>query len=102
MLHRTFRRVAIGATVAAAFSGLAATAHADTCVEISEVVPKLVQTGDYHLTEVCSLANILRPPNPSATIGRGYRLPDGRVLWLTEADWWDLMDKAAEDEAWRE
>jgi hypothetical protein len=102
MINRTFRRVALGATLAATLSGLAATAHADGCVEISEVVPKLVETGDYHVKEVCSVVNMLRLPNPSTTVGRGYRLADGRVLWLTEADWWDLMDKAVGDEAWRE
>src|SRR5262245_11278756 len=102
MISRTFRRVAIGATVAATFSGLAATAHADTCVEISEVVPKLVETGGFHVKEVCTVVNMLRPSSPSATIGRGYRLPDGRVLWLTEADWWDMVDKAVADEGWRE
>jgi hypothetical protein len=79
-----------------------ATAHADACVDITETFTKLVQTGDYQVKEVCSVVNILRPPNPSTTNGRGYRIPDGSILWLTEADWWDLMDKAVGDEAWQE
>jgi hypothetical protein len=103
MINRTLRRVALGATVAAtALTGLATTTHADTCVDISDTYSKLVQTGDYQVKEVCSIVNTLRPPNPSTTNGRGYRLADGRVLWLTEADWWELMDKAAGDEAFRE
>jgi hypothetical protein len=103
MLNRSLRRVALGATVAAtSLTGLAATAHADTCVDITETFTKLVQTGDYQVKEVCSIVNVLRPPSPSTTNGRGYRLADGRILWLTEADWWDLMDKAVGDEAWRE
>jgi hypothetical protein len=103
MINRTLRRVALGATVAATtLAGLAATARADTCVDIAETVTRLVQTGDYQVKEVCSVVNVLRPPNPSTTNGRGYRIADGRILWLTEADWWELMDKAVGDEAWRE
>jgi hypothetical protein len=102
MINRTFRRVALGATVAATFSGLAGTVHADDCVEIRELFPKLVQTDEYRVTEVCNIINILRPPNPSTSSGRGYRLPDGSILWLSEADWWAMMDKAAGDEGWRQ
>jgi hypothetical protein len=104
MINRTLRRVALGATVVAtSLTGLVtATAHADACVDITETFTKLVQTGDYQVKEVCSVVNILRPPNPSTTNGRGYRIPDGSILWLTEADWWDLMDKAVGDEAWQD
>ena len=28
-------------------------------------------------------------------------LPDGSVLWLTEAEWWQMMDRAVNDEAWQ-
>jgi hypothetical protein len=102
MINRTLRRVAIGATVAAtSLTGLGATAHADGCVDIDETFPKFVQTGNYQVTEVCSVINILRPANLSTTKGRGYWLADGRVLWLSEAEWWDLLDKAVADEAWR-
>jgi hypothetical protein len=103
MIKRTLRRVALGATVAAtSLTGFIATAHADGCVDIAETVTKLVQTGDYQVKEVCTVVNMLRPSNPSTTNGRGYRIADGKILWLTEADWWELMDKAVGDEAWRE
>ena len=62
MLNRSLRRVALGAAVAAtSLTGLAATAHADTCVDITETFTKLVQTGDYQVQEVCSIVNVLRP-----------------------------------------
>jgi hypothetical protein len=102
MINRTLRRVALGATAAAtSVAGFPATTHAGGCVDISETYSKLVQTGDYQVKQVCSIVNTLRPPNPSTTNGRGYQLADGRILWLTEADWWDLMDKAVGDEAWQ-
>jgi hypothetical protein len=71
-----------------------------TCIEIVDTITRFVHTGDYQPVERCDVVPILRPPHPSTTSGRGYRLPDGRILWLTEAEWWDLYDKAA-DEAWR-
>jgi hypothetical protein len=72
-----------------------------TCVEIAETITRFVHTGDYQFTEVCAFANVLRPLNPSQTTGRGYRLPDGRIIWLSEADWWQMVDQAVKDEAWR-
>jgi hypothetical protein len=71
------------------------------CIEIAERFSQLVHTGDYDLTRVCEFVQRIRPPNPSPTTGRGYRLADGRVLWLSEADWWDMVDHAVRDEAWR-
>ncbi len=73
-----------------------------TCIEIAESFTRFVHTGDYEPTEVCAIVNVLRPLNPSPTTGRGYRLADGRILWLSEADWWQMMDRAVTDEAWRE
>ena len=103
MLSRTVRRVVLGTTVAApSLTGLAATAHADGCVQIDETISKTAPTGEVVVTQVCSIVNVLRPPNPSTTSGRGYQLGDGSIVWLSEADWWDLMDRAAEDEEWRE
>ena len=103
MINRTVRRAALGATVTATlFTGLATTAHADACVQISETFPKLAQTGDWQVTEVCSVVNVLRPPNPSTTSGRGYLLDDGSILWLSDAEWWELMDKAVEDQSWQD
>lgn len=103
MLSRTVRRVALGATVAAtSFAGLAATARADGCVQIDETVSKTAPTGEVGVTQVCSIVNVLRPLNPSTTSGRGYQLGDGSIVWLSEADWWELMDKAVEDQEWRE
>jgi hypothetical protein len=103
MINRTVRRVALGATVTAAlFAGLASTAQADTCVLISETFPKLAPTGDLQLKEVCTVINTLRPVSPSTTSGRGYWLDDGTVLWLSDAEWWELMDKAVADEAWQD
>jgi hypothetical protein len=103
MINRTVRRVALGATVTATlFTGLASIAHADGCVQIAETSPKFAPTGDFEVTDVCSVVNVLRPPNPSATSGRGYRLDDGTVLWLSDAEWWELMDKAVGDEGWQD
>jgi hypothetical protein len=50
------------------------------CVEIVETVTRVVHTGDYEPTRVCSFVDRLRPKHPSAVSGRGYRLADGTVL----------------------
>ena len=103
MINRTVRRVALGATITAALcTGLASIAHADDdCLQIAETSTKFAPTGDFKVTEVCTVVNTLRPPSPSTTSGRGYWLGDGTVLWLTDAEWWELMDKAAGDEGWQ-
>lgn len=72
-----------------------------SCVEIAETITRFVHTGDYEPTRVCAFVNVLRPVNPSQTTGRGYQLADGTILWLSEADWWQMMDRAVNDEAWR-
>ena len=72
------------------------------CIEIAETVTKVAQTGDKEPVEVCEILPWLRPPSPSDTVGRGYRLADGTVLWLSEADWWELMDRAVSDSSWRD
>jgi hypothetical protein len=72
-----------------------------SCVEIAETITRFVHTGDYEPTRICAFVNALRPLNPSQTSGRGYRLTDGTILWLSEADWWEMMDRAVKDEAWR-
>ena len=103
MFSRTLRRVALGATVAAtSLTALAATAHADGCVQIDETISKTAPTGEFSLTQVCTIVNVPRQLNPSTTSGRGYQLGDGSIVWLSEADWWELMDKAVEDKEWRE
>ena len=103
MINRTVRRIALGATVTATLvTGLGSVTHADDCVQISETFPKLAPTGDLKVAEVCNIVNTLRPPNPSPTSGRGYWLDDGTVLWLSDAEWWELMDKAVGDEAWQD
>src|SRR5262245_945354 len=103
MSNRIVRRVALGATMTATlFTGLASTVHADGCVQISQTDTKFAQTGGLQLTEKCEVVNTLRPPNPSPTSGRGYKLDDGTYLWLSDAEWWDLMDKAVADQAWQD
>lgn len=103
MINRTVRRAALGVTVTAAlFTGLASTAHAEGCIQISDTYPKFAPTGDIKFTDVCSIVKTLRPLNTSTTSGRGYWLDDGTVLWLSDAEWWDLMDKAAGDQAWQD
>jgi hypothetical protein len=72
------------------------------CLEIVDTITRFVHTGDFDFVETCSFVNILRPPSPSTTSGRGYRLRDGSVLWLTEAQWWEMSDHAVNDPAWRE
>jgi hypothetical protein len=71
------------------------------CIELVDTITRFVHTGDYQPVESCSFVNILRPPHPSTTSGRGYRLPDGTILWLTEAEWWETLDRAVQDEKWR-
>jgi hypothetical protein len=71
------------------------------CIEIIDTITRFVHTGDYEPTESCSFVNTLRPLAPSTTSGRGYRLADGSFLWLTEAEWWQMFDRAAHDESWR-
>lgn len=72
-----------------------------SCIELVDTFTRFAHTGDYQTTHVCSFVNVLRPLNPSPTTGRGYQLADGRVLWLTEAEWWQMMDQAVADESWR-
>lgn len=72
------------------------------CIEIVDTITRFVHTGDYKAVETCSFVHKLRPLNPSTTSGVGYQLPDGTVLWLTESDWWQMMDHAVNDEAWRD
>ena len=71
------------------------------CVEIVDTITRFVHTGDYEPVETCAFVNRLRPLSVSSTVGTGYRLPDGSILWLTEAEWWQMMDRAVQDEAWR-
>lgn len=71
------------------------------CIEIVDTITRIVHTGDWEPVEKCELGTKLRPLNPSTTVGVGYQLPDGSFLWLTEADWWQMMDRAVADEAWR-
>lgn len=71
------------------------------CIEIVETMTRIVHTGDYQPVESCSFVNRLRPLQPSTTSGKGYQLRDGTVLWLTEAEWWEMMDRAVHDDGWR-
>lgn len=59
-----------------------------------------MDTGDYKLVETCAVVNMLRPPSPSTTTGRGYRLRDRSILWLTEAERWQMVDQAVNDPEW--
>jgi hypothetical protein len=103
MMNKVIRRVALGTTVAAtALLGITAPANADGCVQIDQTISKTAPTGEGVVTRVCSIVNVLRPADPSTETGRGYQLDDGTILWLSEAEWWDLMDKAVEDPEWRE
>ena len=72
------------------------------CLDIVETITRFVHTGDYRPVETCSVVNMLRPPSPSTTTGRGYHLRDGSILWLTEAEWWQMFDQAVNDPAWRD
>lgn len=72
------------------------------CIEIVDTITRFVHTGDFEQVESCAIVNKLRPPHPSTTNGVGYQLPDGSVLWLTESEWWQMMDRAVNDEAWRD
>jgi hypothetical protein len=71
------------------------------CIEIVDTITRIVHTGDYEAVETCAFVNKLRPPTPSTTSGVGYQLPDGTILWLTESEWWQMMDHAVNDEIWR-
>jgi hypothetical protein len=71
------------------------------CIEIVDTITRFVHTGDYEPVETCSFVNRLRPAHPSTTSGKGYQLRDGSILWLTEAQWWEMMDRAAQDATWR-
>lgn len=73
-----------------------------SCLEIAETATRIVHTGDYEAQEVCAFAQLLRPIRPSQTDGRGFAMPDGTILWLTEAQWWEWYDRAVADEAWRD
>jgi hypothetical protein len=74
---------------------------AATCIEIVETMTRFVHTGDYQPTRVCAIVTHLRPARPNPFHGQGYRLADGTTLWLSEADWWAMMDRAVGDEKWR-
>jgi hypothetical protein len=71
------------------------------CIEIVDTITRFVHTGDYEPVRSCAFVNTIRPPSPSTTSGRGYRLPNGSILWLTEAEWWQMFDRAVQDETWR-
>lgn len=72
------------------------------CLEIIDIVTKLAQTGDNTYEWVCSFVTRIRPASPSTSSGRGYRLRDGRILWLSDAQWWEMFDHAVDDPAWRD
>ena len=72
------------------------------CIDVAETVTHVALTGDKQSVEVCEIRQWIRPPRPRADTGRGYRLADGSVLWLSEADWWAMMDRAVQDVAWRD
>jgi hypothetical protein len=105
MLRRTVRRVAVGSAVAATsltgLTGLTASAYPGGCVEIDDSTSRTARTGEISVTWVCELVTVVRPLDPSTTVGRGYRLDDGSILWLSEAEWFELLDQAADLE-WRE
>ncbi len=72
-----------------------------SCIEIVDTITRFVHTGDYQPVETCTFAHKIRPISPSTSSGVGYHMPDGSVLWLTEAQWWSMFDQAVNNEAWR-
>ena len=72
-----------------------------SCIEIIDTITRFVHTGDYEQVETCTFADKPRPIGPSTSSGVGYHMPDGTVLWLTQAEWWSMFDQAVNNEAWR-
>ena len=70
------------------------------CIDVVETLTHVANFSPVTREERCEVVIILRPPNPSATSGKIYRMPDGRYVWLSEAEWWAYADRAAENPAW--
>jgi len=69
------------------------------CIDIVETITKVINGFTSVFEEVCDLVTVLRPLEPSLTRGRAYRLPDGTIRWISEAEWFELYDRAASDPA---
>jgi hypothetical protein len=75
---------------------------AATCIDIVRTLTAAINTGEWNGREVCEIPNVLRPPSPSTTNGKYYRMPDGRYVFVSEAEWFDLLDRAVAEPDWRE
>lgn len=69
------------------------------CIDIHQVLTAVINFGPGHWEDECEVIVRIRPHNPSQTIGKGYRLPNGQTIWLTEAEWWEYYDRALKDPA---
>lgn len=70
------------------------------CIDIHEVLTAVINFGRGHWEDECEVIVRIRPHNPSQTSGKGYRLPNGQTIWLTEAEWWEYYDRALQDPTW--
>lgn len=71
-----------------------------TCIDVVDTLTRLVNFGPRPFEERCEVTIRLREPNPSTVNYKVYRLVDGRLLAVTEADWWAYYDRAAANPVW--
>jgi hypothetical protein len=71
-----------------------------TCIDVVDTLTRMVNFGPRQSEERCEVIARLRAPNPSTVNYKVYRLNDGRLVAVTEADWWAYYDRAAQDQAW--
>jgi hypothetical protein len=69
------------------------------CIEVVTTITRILDSGAGHFEERCEV----RPPRLPVWPGTGrfYRLPDGKLTWLSEEDWHAWREKAEQDETWR-
>lgn len=60
----------------------------------------VINFGPGHWEEECGVIVTFPPLNPSKTSGKGYRQPDGQIIWVSEAEWWEYYDRASNDATW--
>jgi hypothetical protein len=73
-----------------------------TCIDVVRTLTAAINTGGWTPQEVCEIPQFLKPSMPSQTDGKYYRMPDGRFMFVSEAEWFDLYDRAVAEADWRQ
>jgi hypothetical protein len=67
------------------------------CIDVVRVLTAVVNFGPGHWENRCEV--VWKPPqiNPSQVNGKYYVFPDGRVTFVSDADWWEYYKRAQND-----